>query len=130
MKKTQTFNDGSVNIYAVEDTALPGKKPVMSLTLKETLRYHERTVGITRRAAALQDNAEIKYVLRCPCRRNVSAQDIAIPNDGQQYRIRTVQYPEDVEPACMDIELQELTAVYSIYQPEPAPAEGEGDDGP
>jgi len=118
LKKTQSFNDGVVNIYDAEDTAVPGKKPVITLTLKETLRYHERTVGITRRTAAMQDNAEIKYVLRCPRRRNVSAQDVAIPNDGQQYRIRTGQYPEDVEPPCMDIELVETAAEYSIYQPD------------
>ena len=36
MKKTQTFNDGIVYIYDLTDN---------TLTLKRSLRYHERTVG-------------------------------------------------------------------------------------
>jgi hypothetical protein len=116
--KIQTFNDGVVRIYDVSNSASPGDMPVEALTLKETLRYHERTVGITRQSAAKQDNAEIKYVLRCPRRRNVSAQDVAIPNDGSQYRIWAVQYPEDIHPPVMDLTLQVITAVFDIYQPE------------
>lgn len=125
-KKVQTFNDGVVKIYNSIDSASPGDMPGEALSLKETMRYHERTVGITRQSAAKQDNAEIKYVLRCPLRRNVSAQDVAIPNDGKQYKIWAVQIPEDIEPPAMDLTLQVMTAVYDIYQP----AEEESDDEP
>jgi hypothetical protein len=61
---------------------------------------------------------KIAYVLRCPRLREISTQDIAIPNDGKQYRIENVQYPEDIYPPVMDLTLEELTAVYFICQPE------------
>lgn len=118
--KAQTFNDGVVKIYAMSNSAAPGKLPVKSLTLKETLRYHERTVGITRYFAAKQANVKIDYVLRVPRLRNVSAQDGAIPNDGQLYNIELVQYPED-DPHVMDLSLSVIKAAYTIYQ-----EEGEG----
>ena len=113
-RKSTTYNDGSVQIYKLTNTARPGGMPVDGLVLKRTLRYKERTVGITRYYKALQDNALIKYVLRCPRHRDVSSQDVAIPNDGRQYRIKQVQYPEDVEPPSMDLTLEEVTAAYDI----------------
>ena len=108
MKKTQTFNDGIVYIYDLTDN---------TLTLKRSLRYHERTVGLSRHYIAKQSQVKIAYVLRCPRLRDVSAQDIAIPNDGKQYRIEQIQYPEDIDPPVMDLTLEELTAYYDIYQP-------------
>ena len=116
-KKTQSFNDGVVNIYTVNDTAAAGDKPVMGITLKQALRYAERTVGITRFYTAMQAGADIRYVLRCPRLREISTQDVAIPNDGKQYKIIQIQNPEDVEPAVMDLTLEELTTLYDIYQP-------------
>lgn len=123
MTKTQSFNDGVVSVYAVSNTAQSGDMPSETITLKQTLRYHERTVGLTRFFAAKQANVEIKYVLRCPMLRDISAQDIAIPNDGKQYRIVQVQYPEDVDPPVMDLSLEKLSQAYDIYQPEPEPDE-------
>ena len=130
MTKPQTFNDGIVNIYSVSDVAEQGEMPVEKLTLKQTLRYHERTVGLTRFYTALQANANVKYVLRCPRLRDISTQDIAMPNDDNQYRVSLIQYPEDIEPSVMDITLEELVAVYDIYQPEleEPPEEGELDE--
>lgn len=119
LQNSQQFNDGIVKIYEVTNTASDGSMPVEGIALKQTLRYKERTVGLTRRNFARQDNVVIKYVLRCPRLRDVSAQDIAIPNDGKQYRIWDVQYPEDIDPPVMDITLEEMKAVYDIYQPEP-----------
>jgi hypothetical protein len=105
VQKTQTFNDGIVCIYDLADDVL---------TLKRSLRYHERTVGLSRHYTAKQSQVKIAYVLRCPRLRDVSAQDIAIPNDGKQYRIEQIQYPEDIEPPVMDLTLSELLAVYDI----------------
>ncbi len=115
LRNTQTFSDGVVKIYEVANTATPGGMPVEGITLKQTVRYKERTVGLTRRNFARQDNVVIRYVLRCPLLRDVSAQDVAIPNDGKQYRIWDVQYPEDINPPVMDLTLEELNPVYDIY---------------
>ncbi len=132
LKNTQTFNSGIVNIYDVTNTAGPGDMPQWAITLKRTLRYKERTVGLQRFWAAHQANVTVNYVLRCPRLRDVSAQDVAIPNDGKQYRIVQIQYPEDVDPPVMDLTLEEIKPVYDIYQPEAAELDDppeEGDPG-
>lgn len=116
LKKTLNFNDGVVKIYDIENVSQPGKMPTEKLVLKETLRYYERTVGLARKDYGKQDGADIKYVLRCPLRRNVSSLNVAIPNDGKQYRVWNVQYPEDIDPPVMDVTLQELTAKYDIWE--------------
>lgn len=136
--KTQSYNDGVVSVYTVSDVSQPGEMPVEALTLKEALRYEERTVGLTRFYAALQNNVNIKYVLRCPRIRSVSTQDVAVPVDGKQYKIVQVQYPQDVEPPSMDLTLEELSPAYDIWQPVPDPVpedpvdpeEGDGDAEP
>lgn len=113
-KKVQTHNDGNVKIYTITNSAPPGNMPVEILKLKEKLRYKERTVGNQRYYLALQAGTKVSRVLRCPLRLNVSAQDIAIPNDGKQYRITFVQYPEDVEPPVMDMILERVTQDYEL----------------
>lgn len=114
--KPQSFNDGVVKICEVDNMALDGDMPKNGLVLKRTMRYKERTVGLTRYYAALQASVRVQYVLRCQRLRDVSTQDMAIPNDGKQYRIVQVQYPEDVFPPVMDLTLEEVSAVYEIYQ--------------
>ncbi|MVB11177.1 hypothetical protein CAFE_18850 [Caprobacter fermentans] len=113
-KKAQTYNDGTLKIYSVGNVSAPGDMPKDGLTLKETLRYHERTVGNQRYYVAMQAGAKVDAVLRCPLRRDVSAQDVAIPNDGKQYRITRVQYPEDAEPPSMDLTLERVTQNYEL----------------
>ncbi|WP_085833845.1 hypothetical protein [Clostridium merdae] len=112
--KPQTHNDGTVRVYRVDNIALPGNKPKEGLVLKHTLRYKERTVGLTRVRLALQTGAEVSYVLRVPRLREVSPQDVAVPNDGLQYRITRVQYPEDTSPPKMDLELERLECDYAV----------------
>lgn len=125
LKHTQTFNDGVVKICEIENAAEPGKMPKELLLIKRTLRYKERTVGLKRFYEAKQTNVEVRYVLRCPRLRDVSAQDVAVPIDGKQYRIIQIQYPEDIDPPVMDLTLEELTQYYGIYQqvPEGVPFE-------
>ena len=104
--KLQTFNDGLVAIYA---TVSPR---TIATTPKKILRYHERTVGMNRLVANAQVNVQIDALLRCPRTLDVSAQDIAIPKDGKQYRIKLVQYPEDIRPPVMDLTLEEVQSNY------------------
>ena len=104
--KAQTFNDGIVRIYSVGSAE--------ELILEQTLRYKERTVGLSRYYTALQANVKVQYVLRCPLHRSVSSQHIAVPNDGKQYKIVQVQYPEDADPPAMDLTLEEVKAKYDI----------------
>jgi cellobiose phosphorylase len=112
---TQTFNDGVVNIYSVANIADAGKMPEEGITIKvSALHYEERTVGMSRFYTAMQNQAKVEQMLRVPRIDSVSSQDVAIPNDGNQYKIIQVQYPKDVEPPVMDLSLERLEANYAI----------------
>jgi len=116
-QKTQTFNDGVVNIYTVDNIATPGNKPKDGLKQPpkaEALRYEERIVGMGRFWTAKQDHAQIDRIIRTPRLENVSSQDVAIPIDGKQYKIKQIQYVPNVEPASMDLSLERVEAVYEF----------------
>lgn len=112
--KAQLHNDGTVKIYSLENISQPPYMPKEGLVLKETLRYKARTVGLQRYYTSLQASVLVSHVLRCPCRKNISTQDIAVLNNGKQYRIVLVQYPEDIVPPIMDLTLEELIQNYDI----------------
>ena len=113
--QNQTFNDGIANIYSVGNIAPPGGMPKDGLTIKaKSIRYKERTVGMSRFWTAMQVNAKIGRLLRMPRVTDVSTQDVVIPTDGEQYKIVQVQYPEDVYPPVMDLSLERIDAAYDI----------------
>lgn len=111
-KKAQTFNDGNVSIYEVTDNANPGKKVVKKLKFKNTLNYQNRTVGVTRFYTAMQSNVKIAYLIRCHFISGVSTNDVAVLQDGQQYDIKQVQKPTDVEIPVMDLTLERVGNAY------------------
>ncbi len=89
--------------------------PKEGLTLKiGPLRYKERTVGMNRFEAAMQNQTRIDLLLRSQQLRNVSTHDIAIPIDGKQYKVVRIQYPEDIEPPVMDLSLERIDAEYEL----------------
>ena len=117
--KFESYSDGVVSLYKVTDLAQPGDLPVEGLVLKQTLRYHERTVGLTRYYAALHEDIKVDYVIRCPEVRGLSdkATDIivAVLVDGQQYQVMQIQYIEDAQPKSMDLSLERLgDDVYAV----------------
>lgn len=109
-KKTQTFNSGLAAIYAAKNISLTGDVPVYRLSPEPRflLRYKERTVGIKRHLAAMQEGYELARVIRCPMHTSVTPQDVVKVSGGRLYRIHTVQYPEDVTPPVMDLSLKEV----------------------
>lgn len=113
--KRQTFNDGIVEVYVVGDISEPGNMPKQGLTIKETLRFHRRAVGIKRYYAAMQASQKVDAVLRCPFRDTVSAQDVAVM-DGKQYRVELVQCPEEITPPVMDLTLSRLEQDYEFKE--------------
>ena len=116
--KFQSFNDGVISIYKVADISLPGDMPVDGLVLKQTLRYKERTVGMGRYYAAMQNNIKVDFVIRCPEVRGLSekATDIlvAILIDGYQYTVKQIQYIEDSMPPAMDLSLERAGSDYDV----------------
>lgn len=111
---TQSFNDGIVRIYSVKDGAAPGYRPVPILLQKGSLRYQERYLGINRLYSGRQNQVEIQRVLRVMWVDGVTSQDRAITEDGEQYRIDSVQNVLDVYPSCMDLTLAKVEQKYEV----------------
>lgn len=105
---TQNYNDGLVTIYAVTDSAQPGRLPMEKLECKAVLRYEERRLGIQRYYAGKQVQVEVERVVRTPRLRRVSSQDVAVTEDGAKYRIDLVQLVTDVHPPSMDLTLTRI----------------------
>ena len=104
---SQSFNSGIVTVYSVEDSAEPGFKPVKKLTEKAKLRYEERRLGFQRFYSGMQNMIQIERVIRVP-KFDITNQDIAITEDGKEYRIDLVQKVPDVFPECVDISLSKI----------------------
>ena len=119
---SQRYNDGVVRIYSVEDTAAPGYAPVETPTLKITLRYEERRLGISRYFYGQQNQLQIDRVLRVQRAGKVTSQDIAVTEDGQNYRVDLVQSVPDVWPESVDLTLSKIEQVIDL-------TEGGGDGG-
>lgn len=113
-QSNQTYNDGLVTIYGISNAGELGNAPEPVLAKKVSLRYEERTVGVTRYYAALQANAMVDMVLRCQRAPAVSPQDVAVLHDGRQYRITLVQIPRDAQPPSMDLTLERMEAHYEL----------------
>lgn len=111
---TQTYSDGLVKVYAVADTAEPGYKPVEGLTFKAALRYEERRLGIQRYYEGKQNQIQIERVIRVPRVNAVSSQDVAVTEDGEQYRIDLVQTVTDLYQESMDLTLSRIQQKYEV----------------
>lgn len=111
--QSQTFNSGIAKIYSVTTSgSMPKKK--LNLKLENPLPYEERTVGMSRFWAAMQEQTKIEKLLRFPRVEIVQREDVLILVDGNQYEIKQVQYPPGVEPACMDLSLERIRVPYDI----------------
>lgn len=104
---TQSFNSGLVNFYSVADAAKVGYQPKLKLTQKLSTRYDERRLGINRLYLSRQAFAEIVRVVRVPkATVQISPQDAAQTEDGQYYRVDTVQAVEGIFPPALDVSLR------------------------
>lgn len=110
---TQSFNDGIIKFYSVEDEAEPGYTPVEKLIYKSERRYEERKLGIQRYYSARQNQVKLSRVVRCP-KTDISSQDAAITEDCKQYRIDLVQTVPNVYPASVDVTLVLIDQKYEV----------------
>lgn len=111
---SQPYPDGVVTVCRVEDVAKPGFQPVKRLAPKERLLYQERSLGLSRYYAGRQNQVEIQRVIRTPYRPGVSSQDVAVTQDGRQYRIDLVQRVQDVYPPSMDLTLAKVEQRWEV----------------
>lgn len=110
---TQPYTSGLVTIYSVTDSARLGYQPVQSLTQKIQLRYEEQRLGIQRYYEAQQNQIEVERVIRVPRAVSITNQDVAITEDGRQYRIDLVQNA-DVYPPSLDLTLAKIEQEYEV----------------
>lgn len=106
--KAQTFNDGIVKIYRLENVAEKGEAPEEKPVLKCSLRYKERTVGFGRYYTAMQAKTKVSALIRCPRVPNVKEKDVAVLMNDKKYEISLIQYPEDIVPPVMDLTLERV----------------------
>ena len=106
---SQSYTSGVVTVYAVQDVGQPGARPVEQLTEKVRLPYEEQRAGINRYYAAQQNQVQVKRVIRCPDSGQVTTQDVAITEDGTQYKIHMVQLAPGVFPVSVDVTLAQIT---------------------
>lgn len=115
-QRTQTYNDGILNIYRVGNIAEKGNIPKEGLVLKTgPIRYSERTVGMSRYWTAKQAQVKIELLIRIPKVTGISTQDVVKIGDDQ-YSVLQIQNPTEVVPPSMDLSLQRLEAKYDITE--------------
>ena len=97
--------------YARDGAADIFENNYRQLTPKVTLRYEEKRLGINRLYLSRENMAEIVRVIRVPRPAvAISSQDVAQTEDGQKYRIDTVQAVEDCWPPALDLSLRAVEA--------------------
>lgn len=106
-RPSQSFNDGIVTIRQMRDTAAPGDMENLQPVDLYTLRFEERMVGMQRRYLGLQDDMRIDKLIRVQRRDDVTTDDTALI-DGQEYKVRQIQYVVDIRPRVMDLSLERL----------------------
>lgn len=111
---TESYNDGVVNIYSVQDGAAPGYRPVPVLVLVKRMRYQERYLGINRLYSGRQNQVDIQRIVRVQKVPGVSNQNVAITEDGQQYRIDSVQDVIGAYPPSLDLTLATVEQKYEV----------------
>lgn len=111
---SQSFNSGVVSIYRLIDVGEPGYAPVPRLDLRVRLHYEERKLGLIRYFSASQNQVKVEKVLRVPRRAEISPQDVAVTQDGRQYRIELIQMAESVYPPSLDLTLGTIEQVYEL----------------
>lgn len=111
-RKEQTHNDGVATLYRLPNGAKAPSKPEEQPEYLGRLRYRERTVGVTRHWAAMQNGKKVEKVLRCP-RHSMAQEGCLAVIQGVQYSILQVQYPEEL-PHEMDLTLEKARKKYGL----------------
>lgn len=105
-KISQSYNDGVVTIYRIDDAAAPGYQPKEQPTKLVTLHYENRRVGVQRYYDAKQAQTTVSRVLRVQhTGTEITPQNKAVTEDGHEYRIDLIQFVPDVYPPSDDLTL-------------------------
>ena len=94
----EKFNSGICGIYIMND------RNKLSL-VKDSIPYHNRTIGVTRYYAAQTSKVKIGKLIRITKPLKELLVDCYISLDGQFYEIQQAQDIEDTLPKCLDLTL-------------------------
>lgn len=105
---SQPLNDGIVQICRVVDVSEPGYRPVEKLEPIVTLRYENQRVGIQRYFSGMQNQIQVDKVIRVQKAMEITNQNVAVTEDGAEYRIDLVQAVTGIFPRCVDLTLTRI----------------------
>lgn len=105
---SQPLNDGIVQICRVVDVSEPGYRPVEKLEPIVTLRYENQRVGIQRYFSGMQNQIQVDKVIRVQKALEITNQNVAVTEDGAEYRIDLVQDVTGIFPRCVDLTLTRI----------------------
>ena len=105
---SQPLNDGSVQICRGVDVSEPGYRPVEKLEPSVTLRYENQRVGIQRYFSGMQNQIQVDKVIRVQKALEITNQNVAVTEDGAEYRIDLVQDVTGIFPRCVDLTLTRI----------------------
>lgn len=115
MEKQQTFNDGVLSVYALENDSQEGDMPKAKLVLKaKEIRYEERVAGAKRFWTAKQSKVTVSKLLRIPQAINLVEGNVVVPIDEKQYEIVQVQTINETCPPCYDLSLERISEFYDF----------------
>lgn len=86
-----TFDDGIIKIYQLVNVAGDFEKPLYKLRKKESYYFGFDVLGINRYYTALQAKVQLSHVVNIPGWGEVDPTDIAVLEDGEQYRLPFIQ---------------------------------------
>ncbi len=108
---TETFNDGVVYVYKLQNTAQPGFKPNLQPVLYRKLNFGFKTIGVRRNYEAMQAEVRLDELIQVMLDRQISSQDIAVI-ENVQYKIKQVQHQKNTFPHTSLLSLQRLEEDY------------------
>lgn len=109
------LDSGIIKICSLEKVNEQGKMPRFILVEKCSVFYEERTIGVTRLYAALGANQKLDIVARVWENRETLVDDIAVLEDGNQYRITAIQHLlNDDGLRVSDLTLERLDSLYDV----------------
>lgn len=110
-----TFDDGIVGIYRLVNTAENGLKPKYQLALKERYYFGFDVLGISRYYTALQAKVQLSHVINIPGWGEVDPTDIAVLENGEQFRLPLIQKQlDDNNLRITKLSLERITQEYEL----------------
>lgn len=91
-----TFDDGTIKIYTITNTASAGAKPAPALGTYQSHCFSYDTLGVNRYYTALQAGQQIEHVVSIPDWWDIPPNThIAMMEDSKQFRILMAQRTTD-----------------------------------